>query len=118
MVYSDTYKPCWFALQVKCGMEQMTAGLLQSKGFEAFLPSHEQSQSAYGDSTGEPLFPGYLFCRFDPVRRTPVVMTPGVVRVLGFGTTPAPLSESEIEAVRDIVRLAGNAERRKHTNAL
>jgi transcription antitermination factor NusG len=50
-----------------------------------------------------PLFPGYIFCRFDAQKRFPIVSTPGVVSVVGFGNEPAPISDTEIEAVRSVL---------------
>jgi transcription antitermination factor NusG len=51
-----------------------------------------------------PLFPGYVFCRFDHKARLPILTTPGVVAVIGFGNDPAPIEETEIEAVRTVLR--------------
>jgi len=48
----------------------------------------------------QPLFPGYLFCRFDYQNRRPLMMTPGVVQVIGVGRTPIPIEEREIEAIQ------------------
>jgi transcription antitermination factor NusG len=50
-----------------------------------------------------PLFSGYVFCRFDPNKRLPVLTTPGVSYIVGVGRTPVPVSEAEIHAVRVIV---------------
>jgi transcription antitermination factor NusG len=51
-----------------------------------------------------PLFPGYVFCRFDAKKRLPILMTTGVISVLGFGKEPAPIPDEEIEAVKAILR--------------
>ena len=50
-----------------------------------------------------PLFPGYVFCRFDPQRILPILMTPGVLGVVGFGKVPAPIEEGEIDAIRAVI---------------
>jgi transcription antitermination factor NusG len=50
-----------------------------------------------------PVFPGYLFCRFDPGERTRVLDTPAVIQVLGIGGTPTPVSEAEIRAIQTMV---------------
>jgi transcription antitermination factor NusG len=79
---------------------------LQSKGYEQYLPVYRRRQR-WSDrivETDRPLFPGYVFCRFDARKRLPIVSTPGVVSVVGFGSEPAPISDSEIEAVRAILR--------------
>ena len=97
---SSHVAPYWFALQVKRRLEQATAHLLCSKGYEQFVP-------LYGTSHGPcatPLFPGYVFCRFDPAIRAPIVTTPGVIRVVGFGNTPARICDEEMDAIQRIVR--------------
>jgi transcription antitermination factor NusG len=51
------------------------------------------------------LFPAYLFCRFDVSRRLPILITPGVLHIVSYGTGPAAIDEKEIEAIQRIVRL-------------
>jgi transcription antitermination factor NusG len=51
-----------------------------------------------------PLFPGYVFCRFDPIHRLPILTTPGVVSIVGVGKEPAPISDSEVEAIQVVLR--------------
>ncbi len=50
-----------------------------------------------------PLFPGYLFCRFNVCDRLPVLITPGVISVVGTGRVPIPVEESEIESIQRMV---------------
>jgi transcription antitermination factor NusG len=97
----------WFAIMVKPRFEKSVSGLLRAKGYEEFTPVMRQRQ-AWSDrwKTVEfPLFPRYLFCRFDFQNRVPVLNTPGVVRVVGFGPTPCDISDPEIEALRIAVRV-------------
>ena len=49
------------------------------------------------------LFPGYIFCRFDPLDRLPILKTPGVIQIVGSNRVPIPLNESEITAVQTLV---------------
>jgi transcriptional antiterminator NusG len=51
----------------------------------------------------QPLFPGYIFCRYRPACRGDILTTPGVVRILGWGGEPEPVAEHEVEAIRTIV---------------
>jgi transcription antitermination factor NusG len=51
-----------------------------------------------------PLFRGYVFCRFDPLHRLPVLTTVGVISIVGCGSEPAPIDETEIEAIQTILR--------------
>jgi transcription antitermination factor NusG len=96
----------WFALRVKSRFEKKTALHLEGLGLEPFNPLY-RSRRRWSDRTKEvdlPLFPGYVFCRFDPNDRLPVLQTPGVVSIVGFGGRPAPVDEEEIAAIQAIVR--------------
>jgi transcription antitermination factor NusG len=42
------------------------------------------------------LFPGYVFCHFDSNRRLPILVTPGIVGVVGLGNKPEPVDDSEM----------------------
>lgn len=96
----------WFALQVKCGREAMCAQILRNKGYEGFLPLGIVGVSGHplrASTRRWPLFPGYLFCRLSADVYGPIVTTPGVLRVLGFGGIPSPVSEAEIENLQRLV---------------
>src|SRR5690242_12383861 len=92
----------WYALQVRTGMEKLASAGLRGKGYEEFLPLY-RTQRRWSDRVKEievPLFPGYLFCRFDPLDRLiPVLSTPGVSRIVAAGKAPIPVAEEEMEAV-------------------
>jgi transcription termination/antitermination protein NusG len=96
----------WFAVEVRHNREKSVAELLAQKGLEAFLPTYEEPRQ-WSDRiklTELPLFPGYLFCRIVGDRRMPILTTPGVRGVVGFGSIPVPVPESEIEAVRRFIK--------------
>lgn len=95
----------WYALQCWLRKETMIAAHLEGQGFECFLPKYK-SLREWSDRKKEveqPLFPGYLFCRFDYTQRRPVVVTPGVLQVVGCGRTPTPIEDREIEAIQTAV---------------
>ena len=96
----------WFALCVKPRHEKTTAWALRSKGFEEFLPLHRRLRrwSDRLKELDEPLFSRYVFCRFDPMDRLPVLRTPGVVSIVGFAGNPAPVADGEIAALQAIVK--------------
>jgi transcription antitermination factor NusG len=54
------------------------------------------------------LFPGYLFCRFEPQQRLKLLTTPGVLQIVSFGDGPAPVDQSEIEALRGVLSAGGD----------
>lgn len=97
----------WFALQVSQRHEQTVSMILENKGLTPYLPLRRR-RLEWSDRTVErqtPLFPGYLFCRLDLGKRLlPVLTTPGVVRILGLGRTPIPVSDEEIESIQQMAR--------------
>jgi transcription termination/antitermination protein NusG len=103
-------KDQWFALEVRPRLERNTARLLEEKGFESFLPlcrcrRRWRHRIAIIDL---PLFPGYLFCRFEASIRMPVLTTPGVLSVLSLARVPAPIPDHEIDAIRILVESGSN----------
>jgi transcription antitermination factor NusG len=95
----------WFALQVRMRYETGVAGHLKGKGYEWFLPLYK-ARRRWSDRVKEvdsPLFPGYLFCRFNPHNRLPILKTPGVTQIVGYNHVPIPVDEQEIEAIRSLV---------------
>jgi transcription antitermination factor NusG len=50
-----------------------------------------------------PLFPGYIFCQFDAQDRLPILVTPGVVAVVGRGRIPVPIENSEIASIQTVI---------------
>lgn len=95
----------WFALQVRSRHEKMVSQLLHQKGFEEFLPLYlaRQRWSDRITKVELPLFPGYVFCRFDAAARLPILMTPGVASIIRTGNELSPVEDGEIEAIRVIV---------------
>ena len=99
-------KQCWFALRTKPRHEKSTALALRGRGLEEFLPL-AQMRRRWSDRTVDlelPLFPGYVFCRFDPWDRLPVVTTPGVQSVVGFGRTLIAVEDGEIASLQVLAR--------------
>jgi transcription antitermination factor NusG len=95
----------WFALRVKSHHEQIVATALQCKNYESYHPIYTCVRR-WSDRVRElsfPLFPGYVFCRFDPQSRLPILMTPGVAHIVSVGKTPAAVEESEIGAIQAVV---------------
>jgi transcription elongation factor/antiterminator RfaH len=94
----------WYAIQTKPRYEQITDSMLRNKGYESFLPVR-RVRKRWSDrykETEQPLFPGYLFCRFDVYQRLPILITPGVNRLVGIGRIPCPVPDREIEALQVI----------------
>jgi transcription antitermination factor NusG len=105
-------KTDWFAVQVRTRWEQSTAKILSGKGYEILLPTYEMERRWGGrNRTVEtPLFPGYVFCRFDVLKRLPILVTPGVISVVSRGRVPVPVEHSEIAAIQTLVASGVQAE--------
>ena len=95
----------WFALRVRTNYEKAISQALEHKLIECFLPTYSESRiwSDRVKTIHRALFPGYLFCRIEPMDRISVLLTSGVINFVGFGTTPAAVPGSEIESLRTLV---------------
>jgi len=95
----------WYALHVRPRYESAVELQLEGKGYEVFLPTYE-SKRRWSDrvkTVVQPLFPGYVFCRFNVGARLPILITPGVNAIVGIGKTPVPLDAEEISAIRNVI---------------
>ncbi len=96
----------WYALQVASRCEKAVSSGLVLRGYSEFLPLF-RSRRKWSDRFQDvdlPLFPGYVFCQMDINRRLPVLLIPGVVRVVGLGKIPIPVDEQEMIAVQTVVK--------------
>jgi len=95
----------WFALQVRTRWENSATALLSGKGYRTFLPTIK-AKARRGGSSKEiavPLFSGYVFCQFDVSNRLPILVTPGVIAVVGRGRVPIPVEDAELVALQRVV---------------
>ena len=102
----------WFALRVKTRWETSTAMLLSGKGYQTLLPTYKTKKRWKGGlrEVNSPLFAGYVFCQFNPQKRLPVLVTPGVIAVVGRGRIPVPVDDGEIAAIQTVVSSGFRAE--------
>lgn len=92
----------WFALQTMPKNERKVEQLLRQKGYECFAPMYRQKRK-WSDRVVEidcPLFPGYVFCRFNNSVLGKAISTQGVIRIVSFGGTPAEVAREEIKALQ------------------
>jgi transcription antitermination factor NusG len=112
MITAETYGPRWFALQVRTRWENSTAQLLSGKGYQTLLPTYQSKKRWNGrlQELKAPLFPGYVFCQFEALNRLPILVTPGVINVVGSGRVPLPVEDAEIAAIQTVVSSGLRAE--------
>lgn len=95
----------WYALHTRSRHEKLVNHELQRKGIETFLPLRRLTRhwSDRIKEIEEPIFSGYLFVRTSLENRLEVLKTRGSVRFISFNSTPVPVSDKELEAVRRFV---------------
>ena len=92
----------WFAVYTYSRHEKAVKDYLDTKTVEVFLPT-VIVESRWKDRNMQlqlPAFPGYVFVRIAPHERVKVLSAPGVVRILSFNGSPAPIHDAEIDALR------------------
>lgn len=103
MGFSPESPLSWFLVHVKPRAEKVSALHLDQLGLEAFCPQIKQEKiirRVRREVVG-PLFPGYVFVKFDPMFHYRAVQyATGVRRVVSFGDTLARVDSSLIESVR------------------
>ncbi|HVB33522.1 MAG TPA: UpxY family transcription antiterminator [Patescibacteria group bacterium] len=98
----------WYALCTRHQHEKNVAGSLSSRGFEVFLPLHEEIRS-WSDRRKRlhlPLFSCYVFVRSSLDRKMDILVTSGVHAFVSFDGNPAPIPHSEIEDLRRVIQAA------------
>lgn len=96
----------WYCVRTRSNQERIVAAALDNRGYRPFLPLYQRVRQ-WSDrlmQSETPLFPGYLFCRFDSKQRVPILSAPGVISIVGFAGEPVAIPESEIEAIRRLIQ--------------
>ncbi len=93
----------WYAGYTASRHEKRVAEHFVQRGVEHFLPLYE---TIHRWNNGRhrvqlPLFPGYIFVRIALRDRMRVIEVPGFARLVGFNSLPCPLSEAEINKMKD-----------------
>jgi len=96
----------WFAVYTSSHHEKRVASYFAQREIQFFLPLYTARHDWKNRCEAKlelPLFPNYLFVRIDRYERVRVLEVPGVLSLVGFGRTPAPLPDFEIDALRSSV---------------
>ena len=97
--------PCWYAINTKPGQEDRADSNLKAWQVETFNPRfRERRHNQYSGKVThliKPLFPQYIFARFNAYRMfNKVSYTRGVHAVVSFGGWPTPVDDEVIEMLR------------------
>ena len=96
----------WFAAYTNSHHEKRVASHFGERQIESFLPLYSvlhRWKNRCEIDLDLPLFPNYVFVHIDPRERVRVLEVPGVLSLVGFGRTLAPLSDFEVETLRSCV---------------
>src|SRR4051794_31160813 len=103
---------CWYALHVRPRFEKMVMRNLEAREIEGFLPLY-RGQHLWSDRVKEvdlPLFPCYVFGRFNINNRLPILIIPGVNGIVGMGKSPVPIDECQVNDIRSALTSGLNFE--------
>jgi transcription elongation factor/antiterminator RfaH len=94
----------WYVVQTKPGNEHRVETNLFNQEIEVFLPLLETFHYSNGKMVQKikPLFPNYLFAKFDiNLHYYKVKWTRGVNKILGNGDGPTPISGKVVETIKE-----------------
>jgi transcriptional antiterminator RfaH len=95
----------WYVVQSKPREEERAHHFLEEKNLQTFLPLMEvfTRRGRRSVKKEKPLFPGYLFCRFDPEESLAYVRwTKGVAKILPASVNPVPVDDALINTIRSL----------------
>ena len=101
----------WFILQFKSNSHHQAAKNLNRQGFETFLPLHDATSRKLSRfiNTSKPLFPGYMFIKFDRVESDwhKINNTYGVSRLITFNSILKSIPTKFIDSLMKRYDLSG-----------
>ncbi|MCJ7741030.1 transcription termination/antitermination protein NusG [Candidatus Microgenomates bacterium] len=108
----------WFVVHTYSGHENKAAAALKQritamnlggKIYEIVVPTRNIVQVRHGkkEESKEKIFPGYILVRMDLDDESwlAVRTTPGVTAFVGMGHKPTPISDSEVKAIMQFMKL-------------
>jgi len=112
MEQSSDDRLLWFVLRVRPRHDKTVSLTLRNSGIEEFLPLY-RARHKWADRfkvVDLPLFPGYVFCRFDPSSLLPILNTPGVIDIVRAGRVLLPVKDCEIADLQRLAKSGLNSE--------
>jgi transcriptional antiterminator RfaH len=97
--------PVWYACYTRARHEKRVQALLEERGFEVYLPLIDRVRQ-WKDrrkTVHWPLFPSYVFSRFDIRDAHRVLAVPGVSWLVKSNGRAAPIAAEELQNVRRFV---------------
>lgn len=95
----------WYALYTKPRHEKKVAETLANKSEEVFLPLLNTKRKLKDRIrlVDLPLFPSYVFCRFEYKNRFSILESSGIIKIVNFNGKPAVVPDWQIESLKKIL---------------
>jgi transcription antitermination factor NusG len=103
-ISGETEMRHWYAVHTRSCQEAQIEKHFRIRQIESFLPQYHVVKAWKNRCTktlARPLFPGYIFAHISPSERIRILETPNVVSLVGTSGRPVPVSDIEIEALRE-----------------
>ena len=98
----------WYVVQTKPREEEKASFYLEKENVEVYQPKMEVYTWRHRTLSQKPLFPGYLFVKFDlDTHIGRVRWTRGVRKILMQSDNPTPLSEEIIDSIKGLAQRDG-----------
>jgi len=100
----------WYVVQTQPHQENLSEASLQRLGIETFLPRIKQRRIVRRviRTSVAPLFPGYLFARFNlAVNYRGVTYARGVRKILSFGSVPTIVDDAIVASIKSRIQVDG-----------
>lgn len=101
----------WYVLRSKPRKESSAARLLESSGLDVYYPQLRVHKQHGKPPALQPLFPGYLFGRLDPLSSeiSQANRTAGILYILGYDGEPWPVPDDLILSIKKRVTRSGGS---------
>jgi transcriptional antiterminator RfaH len=99
----DPFMKQWYVLRSKPRKEATATFLLGTSGIEVYFPQTRVVKHRDKPAVLEPLFPGYMFGRLDPLSSEVALAnrTSGILHVLGYGDEPWSVPDELVQSIKD-----------------
>ena len=92
----------WYALRIRQRFREQCEDYLKAHSYDFFSPVKPEVRqwSDRRKITHVPLFPGYLFCRFECRESMPIWLAPGVIDIINSGGRLLEVDAEQIENIK------------------
>jgi transcriptional antiterminator RfaH len=98
----------WYVVQTKPREYERASYYLEKEGIEIYLSKMDVYNWKLGALLQKPLFPGYLFARFEPDTQISLVRwTRGVNKILMQSNNPTPINNRVLESIKGLAQSDG-----------